>query len=390
MLDRYQRLIELSRDVASTLELGALLERIVSAAADLCCAQAASILLYDEAKQQLHFEATNNLDQPAMRGMIVPVSDSIAGWIVNNKQALIINDAQSDPRHFKNVDQATSMTTASILGVPMMAKDKVVGVLEAINKFEGEFDQQDQSLLMALGAQAAIAIENARLFQQSDLISELVHELRTPLTSLNTAARLLQNPQTPDEMRDNLSSMVLEEVGRLSEMTTAFLDLSKLESARTQFQFEEFEVPPLVEECTRVIKGKAVEQGLQLILEVPEGLPQLRADRDKIKQVLLNLLSNAVKYNSPDGKITLNVEAVPGEMHMRVTDTGPGIPPEYLPKLFEKFYRVPGLERKAQGTGLGLSICKRIAEAHNGSMSVQSRVGVGTTFELSLPLHGVS
>jgi len=170
--ERYQRLLELSRDLSSTLDLDSLLNRIAQAAADLCSAEATSILLYDQIKDQLYFRAASNLDAPSMSELIVPVNGSIAGWIVTNQQPLIIDDVHKDPRHFGKIGRITQVETRSLLGVPLMRKDKVVGVLEAINKISGEFSAEDQDLLMALGAQAAIAIENARLFQQSDLILE--------------------------------------------------------------------------------------------------------------------------------------------------------------------------------------------------------------------------
>jgi signal transduction histidine kinase len=109
------------------------------------------------------------------------------------------------------------------------------------------------------------------------------------------------------------------------------------------------------------------------------------ADYDKIKQVGLNLLSNAVKYTPEGGLIKLTATSGGEEVFFRITDTGPGIPPESMPHLFEKFYRVPGVERTSQGTGLGLSICQRIVEAHSGHIEVQSRVGKGTTFSVYLP-----
>jgi len=297
LLERYQILLEIARDLASTLNLDTLLNHIAQAASDLSDAQAASILLYDEIKQVLYFDATTNLDEPLMRGLVVPVDNSIAGWIVTHRQPLIILDTQSDPRHYGNIAKYTNVTTTSILGVPLIAKDKVIGVLEAINKLQGEFNQDDQELLVALAAQAAVAIENARLFQQSDLISELVHEVRTPLTSLNTAARLLLRPNTSDEIRRDLVDMILDETNRLSEMTSAFLDLAKLESGRIRFKLQLFEIQPLFEECASLMQAKALEKNIEIKVEVQPGAALLKADEDMIKQVLLNLLSNAVKYN---------------------------------------------------------------------------------------------
>ena len=386
LLERYQRLTEISRDLASTLDLTTLLDHIGHAAADLSNAEAASILLYDENKQQLHFVSATNLDEPLMRGLVVPVDSSIAGWIVLNRQPIIISDAQKDPRHFGNVGKATNVTTNSLLGVPLIAKNKVIGALEAINKRSGAFNEEDQDVLMALGAQAAVAIQNTRLFQQSDLISEMVHELRTPLASLNTAAHLLTREDLPEKQRRRVVQMIHSETMRLSDLATAFLDLARLESGRVQFLAEVFDPRVLLEECASVVRGKASENGLTLSLSIPDQLAPLRADRDKIKQVVLNLLSNAIKYNRPDGSITLGAHVNGDNLIISISDTGPGISPEDQKHLFEKFYRVRSSEDLAPGSGLGLAISQRIVEAHGGDIALESKVGVGSTFNILLPL----
>lgn len=386
LLERYQRLIELSRDLASTLDLRDLLNHIVRAAADLSESEAASILTYDEMKGELYFDAASNLSEPLMHGLVVPAENSIAGWIVANRQPVIISDTQSDPRHFGKIGKATQVTTTSMLGVPLIAKGKVVGVLEAINKLSGDFDQEDQEIMATLAAQAAVAIENARLFQQSDLISEMVHELRTPLSSINMAANLLLRPESTADLRQEMAEMIFGETERLNEMATAFLDLARLESGRVQFQPQMVEIQPLLLECVHVMQSKIQEREIKVKVECPPDLPAIKADRDKLKQVFLNLLSNAIKYNQPAGSIELRAETVGDEVAVHVRDTGPGILPEHQAHLFEKFYRVPGTEKTVQGTGLGLSICMRIVEAHRGSITFQSQAGVGTDFIVRLPL----
>jgi K+-sensing histidine kinase KdpD len=387
LLERYQRLAEISRDLASTVDLTALLNRIVQAAANLSNAEAASILLYEESKKQLYFQSTTNLDEPFMRGLIVPVDGSIAGWIVNNRRPIIILDAQNDPRHFAKIGKMTNITTTSLLGVPLIAKDKVVGALEAINKRVGDFSLEDQDVLMDLGAQAAVAIENARLFQQSDLIAELIHELRTPLGSLRTAAHILKNRDVSDDQRQKIIQILNDETSRLIEMTSAYLDLARLESGRIEFNSQIFDLRSLLEECISLMDTRMQESHLEMNLLIPEKLPPLKADRDKLKQVILNLLSNAIKYNCPDGEIKLSVEALINELVISISDTGRGIREADLAHLFEKFYRAQPTEKLASGTGLGLAISKQIVEAHGGKIEVQSQVGVGTTFLVHLPLH---
>ncbi len=385
MIERYQKVMEISRDLASTLNLDILLRRIVAAAAELCQAEHASILLYDQNKQELFFEASTNLNQPKIRGLMVPVESSIAGWIVTNREPIILNDAAHDSRHYSMVAQITNTPTASLLGVPMINKDKVIGALETINKISGEFTGEDKEVLTTLGAQAAVAIENARLFQQSDLISELVHELRTPLASLNTAVHIVLRRDIPDEQRQRIGQIMRDEISRLSDLTSSFLDLSRLESGRAQFQMHTFDLKRLLEDCCEMELPRAAEKNLDLNLWVEPGLPKLTADQDKIKQVVINLINNGIKYNRPGGKVTIKAATGNGGFVLSVSDTGGGIPAESLPYLFTRFYRVPSVENISSGTGLGLSICKRIVEAHHGRIEAQSELGCGATFTVYLP-----
>jgi signal transduction histidine kinase len=383
--ERYQRLLELSQDLASTLDLDSLLSRIVKAAAELCNAEAASILLYDQVKEQLYFRAASNMDTPLMSELIVPVTGSVAGWIITNRQPVILNNAQKDPRHFGNVGKITQISTKSLLGVPLLRKERVIGVLETINKLRGKFDAEDQDLLLALGAQAAIAIENARLFQQSDLISEFVHEIRTPLASLTAAAYILLRPEIPEERRTNIVQTMQQEVSRLSDMASAFLDLARLESGRVRFQFTSVDLGDLIEECSVVIRSKIEEKSQDLQIQPSPDPIQISADRDKLKQVILNLLSNAHKYTPSGGRIALSFHSTSDEVIIQVSDTGCGIPAEYMQHMFEKFYRVPTTEYVEQGSGLGLFICKHIVDAHGGRIAIDSTAGHGTTVSVRLP-----
>ncbi len=400
LVARYQKIIEISRDLVSTLNLDEQLEKIVHAAANLCDAEAASLLLYDAAKQSLFFQAASNLEEPLRMGIAVPM-DSLAGWVVNNRQPVLIGDKEhegvgKDVRHFGEV--ISGFTTHSLIGVPIMVQrrsfgaveEKIIGVIEVINKKTGSFDEQDLELIVALGAQAAVAIENTHLFQQSDLISEFVHELRAPLAALSNAAYLLQRTEVSqgeenyEGMRDvalELKSRALQtiqgEAEYITELADGFLSLARLESGRAQFQPRVFDVPSLLEECLTLVKSKASEKQLKLEVVVPGKLPSLKADRSKIKQVLINLLSNAIKYTPEGGDVELAAEAVGKQLVISVKDSGRGIPPKLLERVFDKFYRVPGSEKIAPGTGLGLAICKMIVESHRGTITISSQIQRG-------------
>ncbi|HEX8992973.1 MAG TPA: GAF domain-containing sensor histidine kinase [Anaerolineales bacterium] len=387
-LDGYRRLIEIARDLASTLDLDDLLQRIVHAAAEVSGSEAASILLYDNLTQQLNFQVATNLEEPTLRGLAVPLEGSIAGWIVLNRKSVRVTDVQEDPRFFDQVDPMSGRPTRSLLGVPLITKNKIVGVLEALNKVRGKFTEGDESMLGVLGAQAAVAIENARLFQQSDLISEFVHELRTPLASLSTATYLLLRPEMSHEQQLQIVSNIHNETLRLNSMASSFLDLARLESGRVQFRKTSFSIGDLLFECKDTMNSKAQEDKVQIRVEGAEGLPPCEADRDKLKQVILNLLSNAIKYNHPNGTVTMSAAAAEANICITIQDTGIGIPEEAIPHLFEKFYRVHEAEGTTSGTGLGLSICKQIVQGHGGRMEVKSKLGVGSSFSVIIPRSG--
>lgn len=388
LIKRYERLMEVSRTLASTLDLAKLLRQIIEAACELTDTEAASILLFDPISGDLRFEATTNIESAALEGIVVKVEGSIAGWIVTNKEPLVVPDVSKDARWSGTVDKRTAFVTRSILGVPLLTRDKTLGALEGINKRQGTFSDADIATLQALAAQAAVAITNARLFQQSDQISEMVHELRTPLNSLMATTALLLRPELPEAKKTEMVKTMQRETGRLAQMTTDFLDLARLESGRMRFTREPVDLPELANESIEIVRPQAANRGLTFRTDYAPGLPSVDTDRGKIKQVILNLLTNAVKYNRDNGGITVGIRLNDGQFCLSVTDTGRGIPPESLAHMFEKFYRVPDTENQAVGTGLGLPIAKRMVEALGGEMSFQSTVGVGTTFSFMLPGPG--
>jgi signal transduction histidine kinase len=386
-LMQYQLINELSLDLASTLELDQLLRRVVDVAIELIEAETASILLYDEGKKELHFRAsTDSKNEAAMSGIVVP-SESLAGWAALNRQPIIVNDVKEDKRYYKDVEDMLDYPVNSLIAVPLIAKAKLVGVLEVLNKKKGKFGLHEEETLQVLGAQAAIAIQNAQLFQQSDLIAELVHELRTPLTSICTISYLLQRDELPQNQRASLAKTIYQESTRLNEMASSFLDLARLESGRSSYYLSTFSINQLIKECVQIVHVRAEEAGVNITLEVRPSQPELTADRDKMKQVLLNLLNNAIKYNKAGGSVTLRTAAEEEMMIITVKDTGIGMAPEDLEHMFEKFYRTSRTEATSTGTGLGLFICDRIIRGHKGLITVESKVDIGSTFTITLPLN---
>jgi len=385
---RLEQIIKVSRVINSTLNLEPLLHNIIQIATDLTATEASSILLLDKKTGELHFEIATGVKGQEVKSIVVPLDNSIAGWVFKEGEPLLIPDVRKDPRHYHRADDITQFSTRSILGVPLRVKDKVIGVLEVLNKTDDEeFTQNDVETLTILAAQAAIAIENARLFQQSDLLSEVVHELRTPLTSIRGYSKMLLVAEDIDqETKLEFAETIHREAVRLGQMINDFLDLARLESGRTYMAQEPVNMTEVISETLAILQPQAAERQISIPLQVPETLPTLIGDVDRLKQVMVNLVSNAVKYNREGGRVDIEVQVGEDELNVAVRDTGRGIAEEDLPHIFEKFYRVDNPEQQTKGTGLGLSITKHIVEAHGGTISVQSVRGQGSTFAFTLPL----
>lgn len=385
LLHQYARLLDLTSSLASTLDLESLLRSIVEAAKELTESEGASLLLYDKGTNHLYFEAATGPFTEELGRIAVPVENSIAGWVFTHGEPLLVGNTVSDPRFFREIDLVTRFATRSVVGVPLRTKDKTLGVIEAVNKNEGTFSEEDLQLLQSLAAQAAISIENSRLFQQSDLIAEMVHELRTPLTSLTAAAHILQRTDLPEEQSSRLAETIYREVRRLNEMSSDFLDWARLESGRARFIREPVHVGGLVLECLEIIRPQSDAAQVCLDHVIDADLSYIVGDRNRLKQAILNLLTNAIKYNQPEGKVSVEVRQGERNVIISVHDTGKGIPLESLDHIFERFYRVPAQERTITGTGLGLAITKRIVNAHDGTIDVFSEIGKGSTFTVTLP-----
>jgi signal transduction histidine kinase len=378
-----EQLIGISRSLNSTLEMRPLLQKIVSSARDLTDADGASILLMED-DDTLRFAAASGPDAHLLEIAEVPLDGSIAGWVVRNREMLVVEDVESDPRHY--VIQAID-PTQSLIAVPMIFGEQVIGVVESVTtKARHRFTRQDIETLETLASIAAVAVQNARLFEQSDWVAEVVHEIRTPLTAILSYADLLHRPDLDGSTREKFVSIIQQETERVSQLATQFLELARLESGRIKMTKEPLRISEIIELSARIVRPNAEEKQRHLEVDAPGDLPATVGDSQRIHQVLLNLLSNAVKYSDPGDTVTVRASVQGDRIRVAVSDTGPGIPEDQLPKLFHKFARLPGQERKATGTGLGLVVARQIVEAHQGKIGVESEVGKGSTFYFSLPI----
>jgi len=224
--------------------------------------------------------------------------------------------------------------------------------------------------------------------QIQQFTSDASHELRTPLAILMGELELmLRRPHTVEEYQAALAS-ALEEVGRLSKVVEGLLELSRAESGQVQLEWELFDLSELVASVTDDVAVLAEEHGIMLTATL-QPYVRIVGDRTRLQQVVINVLDNAVKYTPHGGSVAIQLSIEDAAAVLTVRDTGIGIPPEDLPRIFDRFYRVDkARHRTAGGSGLGLSIVQWIIHAHHGSISVESAEGVGTTVTIRLPLDG--
>jgi len=320
--------------------------------------------------------------------------------VFKTQAPLIVQNTERDPRHYSTVDQNIQFDTQSILAVPMMFKQQTIGVLEAVNKLENQgFDQHDLQILSTLAAQAAIAIENARLVTElqdantklaeldrlkSNFIAIASHELRTPLTLILGYASFLR--QEADEAASKKLDMVLQGATQLQRLIEDMVNLNHLETGSVELSWSEFDLRTLIQETIERQQQFALARSLEIDISMPIAPLSVRADREKIDIVLNNLLNNAIKFTPPGGRIQVTMRPQTGAVAVSVIDTGIGIPADELAHIFERFHQVAShLTRCEGGMGLGLPIAQGIIELHGGRIWAESVKGRGSRFTFTLP-----
>ncbi len=397
-----ERIVKIGQILNSTLSLEPLLQIIIQSATELTNTEVCSIMLIDKNTGELRFaEATGGVSQ-VLKKVSVPLNNSIGGWVIRHNRPLLIRNAKDDPRWHRGVDETTDFETRSILGVPLKVRNKVIGVLEVVNKKgEEDFNEDDVQIATTLSANAATAIANARLLDElqqayrslaeldrikGDFVSVASHELRTPLAVILGYATFLRDNVT-GQASEQLE-IVLSSAMRLRSLIDDMVNLRHIQTDDVQLERSIFSFRQLVLDVTRefseLITGK--RQILTTKFTPDNTSLNIEADRQKIYLMLANLVSNAVKFTGEGGRIHINVELKEHKYWINVIDTGIGIPKTHYERVFDQFYQMePSLTRKYQGMGIGLSIAKGMVEVHKGRIWVESVVGKGSNFAVVLP-----
>lgn len=404
-LVQLEKLVETSVNLNSTLNIEELLQSIIKTATEVLDCEAASLLLHDEKRNRLFFAAASNMDERQMAQIPVPIDGSLAGTIFREATPILINDVTQDARHFPGVSKQLGFQASSLLGVPMKIRDKGVGVLEALNKRGGPFTSADEKLLSVLASQAAVAIHNARLIQalqqayeglsetdrlKSNFLALASHELRTPLGIIIGYASFLQEDSSA-EVSEN-AERVLAAASQMRSIIESMTSLHLLQAKGLTFRPRVVPIQQVLNAAYEEMRSIASEMKHTVTFDLPEQSLLVTADPEKLTPAFVNLFNNAIRFTPSGGEITIAARQQRGNILVRITDSGIGLAPEQLTKVFQEFYQVePHTTRRYGGLGIGLTIAKGLIETQGGRIWAESEgLGSGSTFYVLLPPAGTS
>ncbi|HVQ31413.1 MAG TPA: ATP-binding protein, partial [Vicinamibacteria bacterium] len=362
-------------------------------------AERGAVLLYDHERRQMVAQSPGFGLSPEqiLRLRYFVDGEARSRWNFRKNGPLLSNKAMADTRLLS--DLVNELGLQSVMIAPMTRGTMFQGLLMVADRgSRAAFTDEDLNLLLAMAAQATVAVENMHLHSQlkrvnarlqefdrlkSEFVAIVAHDFRRPLMAIRGFAELvLEEPDLPIETRQEFMRTVINETEHLALLANDTLLITQIETGQFAFNWSEIDLGPFILD--------AVPLGLSdhsVLMDIPAGFPKIVVDALRLRQVVTNLTMNAVKYSPSGGSITVRArERGTDNIVIEVVDHGLGIPPEQVGKLFQKFERVRTAEHLAiSGTGLGLYICRLIVEGHGGQIWVESELGKGSTFGLSLP-----
>jgi signal transduction histidine kinase len=498
--DQLQVLEDIGREMTSTLDLEVALSNAMSHIQRLLKAEACVLFLLDERGEKLVLKASGG-SHIRIRDVAIRLEEGIAGWVTRNRKPLIVNDVRTNPLYHSAIDGQTGLLTTSVLCVPMEQREEVVGVIEAINHPRGAFTQADQQLLSSVASWAAIALDNANLFQsvaeersrleatlvetadaviltdragritlvnqaagqafrinparaagrlatdvfsghplgsllvdkelslpisqevktpadrtlyvtiseitdvgrvavmqditalkqidhmRSQLLGTAAHDLKNPLNAIRLGADLLNDAQLSRQQRKALN-MMQRATESMTTLITALLETIRVESTANLIH-EPCQINDLIRRAIEDLRPLSEDKKHIITYNAPDEPLLIMGDPSRLNSVMSNILSNAIKFTQSGGEINIDVTQDEEQITISVSDNGPGIPEEEIPRIFEHLFRgritVQDPDNPIEGTGLGLALAKTVVEQHGGRIWVDSEEPIGSTFHFSLP-----
>jgi signal transduction histidine kinase len=406
-LDQLRALIGVSQAINSTLDLQAVLLAILDHACRLADASGGAIYSFDETTEEFSLAATHRMSEDlidAIRSAPLRLTDkSPVPESAVRRSAVQVSDLAAEPS-LPLREPLLQANVRALLAVPLLREGHIVGALMVRRSKAGTFEPPVVELMQSFASQSALAIENARLFQEieeksrqlelasqhkSQFLANMSHELRTPLNAILGYTELMQDglygelPAKMKQVLDRVQANGTHLLGLINDV----LDVSKIEAGQLVLNMDEYSMKNIVQTVLSATESLATAKKLPLKAEVSNDLPLGRGDERRITQVLLNLVGNAIKFTD-HGEVRITARAMHGMFSLSIADTGPGIPDAEQERVFTEFHQVDSSNTKKKGgTGLGLAIAKRIVELHAGRISLQSQLGKGSTFYVELPIQ---
>ena len=434
--DALAALGEITRAVSASLDVDTTLRAVSAYAAQLTHSDSASLFLYDAARDRSEVRASHNTPEEYLQVIAANQAAGFAGAtqepasglslvakVVRERAPAQIPDAEAATHH-PNRDVFLRWGYRALLGVPVLHGSQIVGAMCVRRKQAGEFSPREVELVTTFARQAAVAIINARLYSElqekasqlevvsrhkSQFLASMSHELRTPLNAIIGFSEVLLDPEMgpfPQEEQQEFLGNILTAGRHLLRLINDILDLSKVEAGKMELHPEPVSLQEVAEGVLSTVKSLAAKKQLRVESDFSADLLPAWADPPRLKQILYNLLSNAIKFTPAGGRVGVTARNVAGSrratgergsggegttapqafLEVSVTDTGIGIPGEYLERIFQEFEQVvdTALPRQ-EGTGLGLPLVKKFVELHGGTVRASSTPGRGSTFVFTIP-----
>jgi signal transduction histidine kinase len=387
-----------------SIDLDELVETTLHIALEEVDAEAGSILLADPEKEELIFQYSIG-DKPVSRGTAIPWDKGISGSVFQSGEPRITSRVDHDASHLHQIDQATGFVTRDMITVPLRRwRGEPIGVLNVLNKRDGPLTNHDLGLLTIISAFAALAIQQAKQFEDAKkaemvtLLGDIGHDMKNLLTPVCTGMELLRGEVTElfggmstaelsekkvsKEICDEAGEMAQNGIRRLHDRVKEMADCVKGLSAPPNFSL--CAVGSVILEVFQTLQVLAREKQITLRTEGLESLPEFHADERRLYNAFYNLINNAIPETPKGGSITVrgHLDQDTGGIALAVADTGRGMPPEIRDRLFS----AKAVSTKKGGTGLGTKIVKDVMDAHKGKIWVESEPGAGTTFHFRFPL----
>jgi len=403
-VDYRDTLLRSSKEMVSIVDIEQLSNRLVRTVARALGSEKASLYLLDESKDTYNLKTSVGIDKEPYENNILPRDDAVVRILQSQREGVVREELEMAPEDPNAQRVAGRMGDLDAeISVPIISKDKLIGILNLGHKDGKEiYSNEDLELLSTLANQAAIAIENARLYEnlkqsqatlrRADRLSSLglltaglAHEIRNPLVAIRTFTQLLPERYDDAEFREGFQGLALKEVDRICGLINDLLSFAR----PSRPNVAEENMKDVVDGITRILESEAKEKNVEITRDFAASLPKVWIDREQMKQVFMNLILNAIQAMTKGGTISIstrphskNQAGQAGQfVQVEVRDNGLGIPEENLEHIFDPFFT-----NKDEGSGLGLSISHQIVQEHGGYITVESKIGAGTSFFVNIPV----